>query len=314
MSMAIDGKITAQCIFTLCKSLGYQTSINIDPKKPKVYTISVTKGTLQKDPIVIKKIIELDTTEQYVYDLETENHHFNAGVGQMTVSNTDGYHIKGLLINYFTFNWPELVEQGLLECMMTPIVKVFKGKTTLKQFYNLDDYRKWIEENKSKGLRTKYYKGLGTSSATEAKEYFKDLKSNRIKYTFKEDRDLPIIARTFDKDQADQRKEWIKEALRNKKDIDYNKKSVQVDYFIDRELVQFSIYDNVRSIPNIIDGLKPSQRKILYGCLKKKLFLKSDGDGEIKVSQLSGYISENTETTMVKNHYRELLLEWLKSL
>jgi DNA topoisomerase-2 len=213
----------------------------------------------------------------------------------MSDQDTDGFHIKGLLINYFTFNWPELVEQGLLECMMTPIVKVFKGKTASKQFYNLDDYRKWMEENKNKGLRTKYYKGLGTSSAAEAKEYFKDLKSNRIKYIFKEDRDLPIIARTFDKDQADQRKEWIKEALRNKQVIDYNKKSVQIDYFINRELVQFSIYDNIRSIPNIIDGLKPSQRKILYGCLKKKLFLKSDGDGEIKVSQLSGYISENTE-------------------
>jgi len=212
----------------------------------------------------------------------------------MSDQDTDGYHIKGLLINYFTFNWPELVEQGLLECMMTPIVKVFKGKTTLKQFYNLDDYKKWSETNKDK-VRTKYYKGLGTSSAAEAKEYFADLKSNRIKYSFKEDRDIPIIARTFDKDQADQRKEWIKEALRNKKDIDYNKKIVQVDYFINRELVQFSIYDNIRSVPNVIDGLKPSQRKILFACLKKKLFLKSDGDGEIKVSQLSGYIAEQTE-------------------
>jgi DNA topoisomerase II len=212
----------------------------------------------------------------------------------MSDQDTDGYHIKGLLINYFTFNWPELVEQGLLECMMTPIVKVFKGKTTLKQFYNLDDYKKWLETNKEK-VRTKYYKGLGTSNAAEAKEYFADLKSNRIKYSFKEDRDIPIIARTFDKDQADQRKEWIKEALRNKKDIDYNKKTVQVDYFINRELVQFSIYDNIRSVPNVIDGLKPSQRKILFACLKKKLFIKSDGDGEIKVSQLSGYIAEQTE-------------------
>lgn len=212
----------------------------------------------------------------------------------MSDQDTDGYHIKGLLINYFTFNWPELVQQGLLECMMTPIVKVFKGNKTLKQFYNLDDYKKWMETNKVK-VRTKYYKGLGTSSAAEAKEYFSDLSSNRIKYAFKEERDLPIIARTFDKDQADQRKDWIREALRTKREIDYNKKTVQVDYFINRELVQFSIYDNIRSIPNVIDGLKPSQRKILYACLKKKLFLKSDGDGEIKVSQLSGYISENTE-------------------
>lgn len=206
----------------------------------------------------------------------------------------DGFHIKGLLINYFTFNWPELVEQGLLECMMTPIVKIFKGKAVFKQFYNLDDYYKWAQQNNEK-IRVKYYKGLGTSTQHEAKEYFLNLSSNRIKYAFKEARDSSIIARTFDKDQTDQRKDWIKEAIKNKLNIDYTKKIVPVEYFINRELVQFSIYDNIRSIPNVIDGLKPSQRKILYACLKKKLYLKADGEGEIKVSQLSGYVSENTE-------------------
>lgn len=213
----------------------------------------------------------------------------------LTDQDMDGFHIKGLLINYFTFNWPELVEQGLLECMMTPIVKVFRNKNSKTlEFYNLDDYKKWSETNTDK-VRIKYYKGLGTSTSAEAKEYFTNLSSNRIKYTFNQDRDLPIISRTFDKDQTDERKNWIKEALVNNNTIDYNKKSVPIDYFIDRELVLFSIYDNIRSIPNIIDGLKPSQRKILYACLKKKLFLKSDGDGEIKVSQLSGYVSETTE-------------------
>lgn len=207
----------------------------------------------------------------------------------------DGIHIKSLLINYFTFNWPELVEQGLLGSIMTPVVKIFKGPKVLKQFYNLEDYKFWSEHNSDKSVRTKYYKGLGTSSAQEAKECFKNLKDNNIKYLFNKERDLPIIERTFEKDRADDRKEWILGALRSSQTIDYNIKSVQIDSFIDKELVQFSIYDNVRSIPNVIDGLKPSQRKILYGCLKKKLFLKNDGSGEIKVSQLAGYISENTE-------------------
>ena len=52
----------------------------------------------------------------------------------MTDSDVDGYHIKGLLINYFTYNWPELVEQGLLECMITPLIKVFKGNRLLNSF------------------------------------------------------------------------------------------------------------------------------------------------------------------------------------
>lgn len=290
-------KITAHCIFTLCKSLGYQVTLYNELDVYTIY-IHIHASGVSSAPLKFSKIIkitELPCIERYVYDLETENHHFNAGVGQMTISNTDGYHIKGLLINYFTFNWPDLVGKGLLECMMTPIVKIFKGNQTLKQFYNLDDYHKWMENNDSSKLRTKYYKGLGTSSASEAKEYFADLVSNRIGYNFNVDRDLSIIARSFEKDQADQRKDWIKEALRDKKEIDYNIKNVSIDYFINRELVQFSIYDNIRSIPSIIDGLKPSQRKILFACLKKKLFLKSDGEGEIKVSQLSGYIAEQTE-------------------
>jgi len=367
MKIDINGKITAQCIFMLCNSLGYQTSLNHSYTKPNIYTIGVSREKFSKDPIIIKKIFELPIKEQYVYDLETENHHFQAGIGQLIVHNSakglalngipsaggrnkwgvfplrgkflnvrtataaqlikneeiiainrilglkmgltditklrygrvmiftdsdvDGAHIKGLLINYFTFNWPEIVKQGLLECMITPLIKVFKNNKLLIQFYNLDDYKKWVEVNKPKGTREKYYKGLGTSTAVEAKEYFSDLNSTKKKYTFK-DSDMPIIVKIFDKEYADERKTWITEALVNPKDIDYNKKIVPIDYFLDRELVQFSIYDNIRSIPNVIDGFKPSQRKIIYACLKKKLFLKSDGSGEIKVAQLSGYISE----------------------
>ena len=44
----------------------------------------------------------------------------------------------------------------------------------------------------------------------------------------------------------------------------------------------------MRSIPSMVDGIKPGQRKILYGCFKRNL------KSEIKVVQLAGYVSENT--------------------
>lgn len=53
--------------------------------------------------------------------------------------------------------------------------------------------------------------------------------------------------------------------------------------FINKELIQFSRQDCIRSIPSMIDGLKPSQRKVLHGCIQRNL------TKEIKVVQLSGY-------------------------
>lgn len=58
--------------------------------------------------------------------------------------------------------------------------------------------------------------------------------------------------------------------------------------FINKELILFSMADNVRSIPSVVDGLKPGQRKVIYGCYLKKL------KGEIKVAQLAGFVSEKT--------------------
>ena len=69
-------------------------------------------------------------------------------------------------------------------------------------------------------------------------------------------------------------------------DLDIDKISYQE--FINRELVLFSLYDNQRSIPSLCDGLKPSERKILYGCFKRNL------KDEVKVAQLIGYISEHS--------------------
>lgn len=52
--------------------------------------------------------------------------------------------------------------------------------------------------------------------------------------------------------------------------------------YINQDLKVFSNLDNVRSIPSIIDGLKDSQRKAVYGLFKH-------GTGEIKVAQLGSY-------------------------
>jgi DNA topoisomerase-2 len=56
---------------------------------------------------------------------------------------------------------------------------------------------------------------------------------------------------------------------------------------------EFSIYNNKRMIPSVVDGFKPSQRKVIYGTLKKSPSI--DHDKGIKVAQLANYIAEITD-------------------
>jgi DNA topoisomerase-2 len=106
------------------------------------------------------------------------------GIILLTDQDVDGYHIKGLLINFLHYMWPSLVKLNLfIYSLATPIVKVSKGKS-VRTFYNITDYENWKEENNNKGWNIKYYKGLGTSDSKEAKEYFTDIEEKLIKYTW----------------------------------------------------------------------------------------------------------------------------------
>jgi DNA topoisomerase-2 len=217
-------------------------------------------------------------------------------VALMTDQDPDGNHIRGLLINYFTYRWPELVEQGLLQTIITPLVKIFDKRKVIHNFYSLEDYKKWSLENASKKYDVKYYKGLGTSNQNEAREYFSNLNDNLLHYVYNDKKHKNKLVLAFDKDSingekgegSNDRKKWIKNAIENPKDIDYKIKNINIDDFIDNELVKFSIEDLSRSIPSIIDGLKPSNRKILYTCLI------NNTTKSIKVSELSGIVSKET--------------------
>jgi DNA topoisomerase-2 len=69
---------------------------------------------------------------------------------------------------------------------------------------------------------------------------------------------------------ADERKTWLRQ-FNKSIFLDQNVSAVSYSDFIDKELILFSQADCVRSIPHIMDGFKPGQRKVLYGCFKKRL-------------------------------------------
>jgi DNA topoisomerase-2 len=128
-------------------------------------------------------------------------------------------------------------------------------------------------------------KGLGTSTGKEFKEYFEHKKI--VDFTHSGEACDNAIDMVFNKKRADDRKTWLGTYSRDRY-LDTLQPSVTYEKFINDEMIHFSKYDCDRSIPNLMDGLKISLRKILYSAFKKNL------KTEIKVAQFSGYVSEHS--------------------
>jgi DNA topoisomerase-2 len=261
------------------------------PLKGKVLNVkdaSADKKMKNVELTCIKQILGLEAGKKYT-DLKQLRY---GRVMIMTDQDVDGSHIKGLLMNLFHTEWPELLHLGFLCCLMTPLLKATRGGVTLC-FYSESEYDAWKTAQTAasgadvlRGWHTKYYKGLGTSTAAEAREYFASM--NTVEYTW-DDASDGAIDLAFNKKRADDRKEWL-ETFDAGRHLEVTAGGSKVDYsrFVHDELIHFSVEDNMRSIPHVIDGLKPSQRKIFWSALKRNLFR-----GEIRVAQLAGYVSEH---------------------
>jgi DNA topoisomerase-2 len=266
-----------------------RNTIGVYPLKGKLLNTrgeNMEKISNNKEISEIKQILGLKIGEVYdtVDSVNTKLRY--SKLLFMTDQDLDGSHIKALGINLFQSEWGSLVRiPGFLGFMNTPIIKASKGKKR-HIFYNESAYEQWrdIMGNLMTGWNIKYYKGLGTSTGKEFKEYFRERKTVDFSYTDKCDNTIDMV---FNKKRAEDRKEWL--SIYNRHDVlDATDTAASYTDFINLELKHFSKYDNARSIPNVVDGLKTSLRKILFAAVKKKLVK------EIKVAQFSGYVSENT--------------------
>lgn len=262
--------------------------VGVYPLKGKLLNVRgepVKKIADNKEIAEIKQIIGLVTGKKYL-NIEDVNKNLRYGkVLFMTDQDLDGSHIKGLCINLFACEWPTLTQiPGFIGFMNTPILKAKKGSNELN-FYNDGEFEEWKEQNDVKGWNIKYYKGLGTSTGKEFKEYFENKKLVEFQFSGKQSEDS--IDMVFNKKRADDRKDWLKVYDRDAY-LDTSKKTIPYEEFINRELIHFSKYDCDRSIPNLMDGLKISQRKIMFAAFKRNL------TSEIKVAQFSGYVSEHS--------------------
>lgn len=264
-------------------------TFGVYPLKGKVLNVKDTsdsKVEQTKEIAELKKIIGLTSGKKYtdVKDLRY------GSIMIMTDQDLDGSHIRGLLINLFHELWHELIAiPGFLTYMSTPIVKATKGRGGAKGdvenrvFYSQYEYEQWREAEGKNGWKVKYYKGLGTSTRDEAKDYFAKVNAVKFEYTPEAD---PAIDLAFNKQRADDRKEWLK-GYDHTALVPAGNRVPYAD-FVHKDLIHFSYYNLERSIPSVMDGLKTSQRKILFAAFKRNL------SAEIRVAQFAGYVSEHT--------------------
>jgi len=262
----------------------------------------------------IKNVVDIMGLKYHtVYDEESVKTLRYGHLMIMADQDHDGSHIKGLVINFLHHYWPSLLDiPGFLQQFITPIVRATsKNKKFVKTFFTLPEYENWLADVKSiKSWDIKYYKGLGTSTAAEGKEYFSNLKIHEIDFSVMKDNSeevqmevaegeeaqtrtltgSDVIDMAFSKNRVEDRKIWLNN-LKADTFLNYStahETGVKYTDFVNKELILFSQADNARSIPHVFDGFKPSQRKILFSCFKRKL------RGEIKVAQLAGYVSEHS--------------------
>ena len=299
------------CTLILCEGLSAKAfavtgiSVGVGQKKGRDYWgIYALRGKLlntrnapsaqitkNKEIVDMIQILNLKFNVDYSDDKEFQTLNYGS-VLIMTDQDTDGFHISGLVMNFFHSMFPSLFYRpGFLSSMFTPIMNVTNQKQVLR-FYNMDDAMNYLR-TAPKNVTIKYLKGLGSSNDHDIKETFGkvmvDYKLSSKEHVTKE------MDKVFDGKLAEQRKTWLQtfdptKSVMSIKGIVKEPQVCKVHFedFLNVEMIKFSMEDCIRNLPNLYDGLKESQRKILFACIQKGEATK------MKVSQWAGFVSERT--------------------
>eukprot|EP00435_Cladocopium_sp_Y103_P030123 s1219_g7.t1 len=175
----------------------------------------------------------------------------------------DGHHISGLVINLLATLWPSLlkVQPNFLQRFATPLVKVFPSSSSSQgparlEFFSQGDFDAWQRDQGAdwtRRYRAKYYKGLGTSTREEALQYFQAMNKHVIQVEFEGATDMEAVEKAFEPNRTDDRKEWIMD-YDPTEELDYSQDATNFEDFFEKSFLHFSAYDNVRSIPKLMDG------------------------------------------------------------
>lgn len=208
-----------------------------------------------------------------------------------TDQDADGAHIRGLVINFLHHGWPNLVRDGLIEVIPTPIIRARRG-AMVKDFYSIQEFERFDHA----GWHASYFKGLGSWTSADAREIFKKTKPARFIATDETEESLVLAfgqkkRKTDEKTPPDRRKDWIYQGVADPPlSLTYGE-DVPIERFISTDYLLFCMYAIKRAIAQISDGLGRAQVKIMHTVLDGGF---TDSKHQIKVAQLGARVAERT--------------------
>lgn len=190
----------------------------------------------------------------------------------MKDADTDGSAIMGLLLNFFYAKFKSLLEievdgeyYNFFNEFITPQIQVVTKLNSKEEFYNKVEFLSWYDDNNNNIKSIKYLKGLASNSAEDTLRYFKNFDDFLIPIRVDKQSDYYMnMAYSGNKTEIELRKQWVQTCTEDTYLPRIQNQPINISPFIMKDLVLFSHESCTRSIPNIYDGLKPTQRKILY--------------------------------------------------
>ena len=231
------------------------------------------KGKDSNETAMLAEVLGLEPGRKYREPSDLSSLRYGE-VWIMTDQDVDGWHIAGLLLNWFDTRMPGLLslKPGFVKIFATPLVVVGD-----RHFYSEIEYKAWWDAAPaSERRRVEYYKGLGAWTTAKAKRLFDDPRLVAVEYNPVEgavasaDTALEIA---FDDRKSEARRQWLdgehavdetRLVYDPSRAVDFSLPSTTVTGFCEGALLHYWFDDNSRSLPSLCDGLKLSQRKAIY--------------------------------------------------
>ena len=120
----------------------------------------------------------------------------------------------------------------------------------------------------------------------DAHHYVQNLNDHLVPIIFGDEKDDEIVDKWFRKNRADDRKVLLSRPYDPDVCVDYSSQRISFGNYFEQEYIHFPHYAIDRTIPHVMDGMKPSQRKVMYTAFRRKY------KDTVKVVQFAGAVLE----------------------